>query len=54
MGKKIGSVGWKLFLFCYKFLSGVDRKTIWLNREVTAKSLKQNLMVGGEKLGMVR
>ena len=49
---KAGTVGWKIFLFCWKFLYGVNRKTILLNREVLKENLK-NFRVRGEKLGMV-
>ena len=31
---KIGMIGWKIFLFCLKFLYEVNRKTIWPNREI--------------------
>ena len=47
---KIRTVGLKIFFIL--FLYEVNRKTIWLNREIPTKTLK-NFTVGGEKLGTV-
>ena len=47
---KIGMVGWKIFLFCEKFLYEVNMKTIWPDREIPQKTLK-NFRVGGEIFG---
>ena len=50
MDFKIGTIVWKIFLFYYKFLYGVNRKTIWPNGEIPKKLLKY-FRVGNEKLG---